>query len=32
MLAMNNFLFQDGADVVSYLSLANHKTFNTRKN
>jgi hypothetical protein len=30
MLATNNFLFQDGADVV-YLSMDNHKTFNTKK-
>jgi len=30
MLVMSNFLFQDGANVA-YLSMDNHKTFNTRR-
>jgi hypothetical protein len=30
LLATSNFLFQDGVDVA-YLSMGNHKTFNTRR-
>jgi len=30
MLATINFLFQDGANVA-YLSMDNHKTFDTRR-